>query len=634
MIRWTLVGALVFSVLVGAMVASNSANTDTPTQVIGRPMNVLDHRGNIHSISPTSTDVARVFVFLTGECPIATAYVPTLQALSESIEKNHPNVSMYAVWADRTKNPAEVAKFAAEYQVELPILLDLDGSLASSLRPTHVPEAFVLDSKGNVAYRGRIDDVYNDLGRRKPEATVHDLADAVNTVAEGRAVATNRTAPVGCLFELPPAMKADDSQVTYNRDVAPILFANCMSCHREGEIAPFPLTSYEHAAKRAAQIARVVDRRLMPPWLPAQNHGEFVDQRVLTDEQIAVLKKWAETGREQGDPLDLPTAPTFASGWQLGEPDLIVEMPEEFEISADGPDIYQNFVIPVDIPEDKLVAGIQFVPGNPRVVHHCLLYLDGKGQARALDAKTPQVGYSTFGGPGFLPSGSIGGWSPGSTPRRMPEGHGRSLKKGSDLVMQIHYHPTGKIERDRSKVAIYFTDRPKRAVEAIWLSRHNHDIAPGDSEYRLEASLTLPCDITMFGVIPHMHLLGRTIVAKAVLPDGKQIDLVSISNWDFNWQDDYRFASPVRLPAGTRLEVAAMYDNSDGNPSNPSTPPRRVTWGEETNDEMLYCFFLISTDSRTEFRTLISQVLMSEVASRAKARAAMWSQSPSATTKE
>jgi hypothetical protein len=309
----------------------------------------------------------------------------------------------------------------------------------------------------------------------------------------------------------------------------------------------------------------------------------------------------------------------------MGEPDLILEMPSEFEVPADGPDVYQNFVIPLEISEDKLVAGVEFVPGNPRVVHHSLLFLDANGQARKLDAKTPEIGYSTFGGPGFIPTGSIGGWSPGKSPRRLPDGYGRPLRKGSDLVMQIHYHPTGKVERDRSKVAVYFVESPQHAVEAIWVSSHNHDIPPGESDYRLKSSYALPCDVTMFGVIPHMHLLGQMMKVDAVLPDGTRRDLIDIPRWDFNWQDDYRFAKPLQLPAGTRLEVEASYDNSADNPSNPSSPPKQVTWGEGTNDEMLYCFFLVATKNPSDFRSLITQVLINEVSSRAKAKAVLWS---------
>jgi hypothetical protein len=333
----------------------------------------------------------------------------------------------------------------------------------------------------------------------------------------------------------------------------------------------------------------------------------------LTSHQKETLRLWGEGERAEGNPADLPPAPQFVPGWRLGKPDLVLEMSDEFVIPADGPDIFQNFVIPIDLPASKLVAATDFVPGNPRVVHHSLLFLDSNRIARKLDAKTPEPGYSSFGDPGFMPSGSIGGWSLGKTPRRLPNGLGRDLQKGSDLVMQVHYHPSGKRETDRSKVAVYFVDKPKNVAADIWASAFTHDIPPGEKNYRLKASYTLPNEVLMLGVVPHMHLLGRSMRAVAKLPDGSERLLIDVPHWNFNWQDDYRFARPFKLPKGTRLNVEATYDNSSDNPSNPSNPPQRVTWGEETTDEMLYCFFFVATDSPGDLMPILGDVLMREV---------------------
>lgn len=617
-------GLLRVFMIVSSVIWLAANSPDAAANPFRQPLHVLDHMGKVHALSSDSDHVARVFVFLTDECPVSKSYIPTLRRLSQQWQQATPRIALYGVWADATTAPQDIAKFAEEYEVEFPLLLDIDRALGKELQPRHVPEAFVLDSDEQLIYRGRIDDTHTDLGRRRAQPTVNDLADAVAATIEGKPVVPSETTAIGCLYEIPPSDRPGSPPVTYTRDVAPILFAHCVICHREGEIAPFPLTSYEDAAKRAQQIAAVVDRRLMPPWIPAQVHGEFKQQRTLTEQQIETLKHWATSGREVGDPHDLPVPPQFDSGWRMGTPDLILEMAEAFEVPADGPDVYQNFVIPVDIPNDKMVAGIQFVPGNANVVHHSLLYLDTNGKARQLDAKTAEPGYSTFGGPGFLPTGSIGGWSPGTSPQRLPAGFGRPLKKGSDLVMQIHYHPSGKIERDRSKVAVYFVDNPQHAVQGIWVSNHSHDIAPGEKDYRLESSLTLSCDVTLFGIIPHMHLLGNTMEAVAVMPDGSRVRLVDIPRWDFHWQDDYRFVKPLKLAAGTRLEVKASYDNSTDNPSNPNSPPQRVTWGEGTTDEMFYCFFLVAADSPDQLKSLLRDVMLAEIASRAKAKSSRW----------
>lgn len=555
-----------------------------------------DQTGSIHQLAPKSRKSVRVFIFMSGECPVSRSYFPVLNELYVKWGKNQEDIQLMGVWADVTQSPQQVAQYAEEFGIDYPILLDRDAEMGKALKPTNIPEVFVLNGEGKIAYRGRIDDRYLELGRSKPEPTEHTLANAVDAVKAGIGVAVAFQEPVGCYYELPPMPKPGEADLTYNRDIAPILNANCVVCHREGEVGPFPLTSYMDAAKRARQIGRVVDMKLMPPWKAAQDHGEFEGQRTLTDHEIETLKAWAKTDRVEGDPKDLPPTPKFADDWHLGPPDMILEMEKPFEVPAGGPDLFQNFVIDYEIPEDKLVATVEFKPGDASVVHHSILYLDNSGKARQKDAKTPEPGYSTFGGPGFVPSGSIGGWSPGKTPRPLPDGLGRKMGKRSDLVMQIHYHPSGKATKDRSRVGIYFVDKPKNEAFAVWTSSFELDIPPGEANYQAKATYTLPTDLTMLSCIPHMHLLGQEMTVTAKLPDGTTQQLIHVPQWDFNWQDEYMYAKPFKLPAKTVLEVVARYDNSDGNPSNPSSPPERVTFGEQTTDEMLYCFFLVAVD--------------------------------------
>jgi len=579
-----------------------------------------DHQGNVHQIAVNSRKAVRVFVFMTGECPISRTYFPVLNDLYREWGKNEQDIQLLGIWADVTQSPKEVAGMVNEFSLEFPVLLDRDASLGKALEPTTVPEVFVFDQHGKMAYRGRIDDRFLQLGSRKPEANEETLKQAVQKVAAGLPVPQPFTKPVGCYYELPPMPSPQEATLTFNRDIAPILNANCVVCHREGEVGPFTLTSYMDAAKRARQIARVVDTKLMPPWKAAQVHGEFEGQRTLTDREIETLKAWAKSDRAQGDPSDLPPTPTFASDWVLGEPDLVLEMQEEFDVSAGGADIFRNFVIPYEIPEDKLVAAVQFKPGDTSVVHHSILYLDRSGKARAKDKAAPGPGYSTFGGPGFVPAGSIGGWSPGKTPRPLPDGLGRKMHHDADLVMQIHYHPSGKATKDRSKVGIYFVDKPKNEAFAIWTSSFDLDIPPGAENYQATASYKLPAEVTLLSCIPHMHLLGQRMTATAHLPDGTSKVLIDVPQWDFNWQDEYMLADPIALPAGTKIEVVATYDNSEGNPSNPSSPPRRVTFGEETTDEMLYCFFLVAAKEKSAIPVVAGDVFTQEVLRRSAHR--------------
>jgi hypothetical protein len=433
--------------------------------------------------------------------------------------------------------------------------------------------------------------------------------------AEASAGASTTTAPAEAASRrdgpTPPAVAADPSPApTFSADVAPILFDNCVSCHRPGEVAPFTLLTYEDARKRAKTIARVTDDRFMPPWKAEPGHGDFVGVRRLTDSQISTLRAWADAGAPEGDPSQTPAPPKFADGWQLGEPDLVVTMPEPFAVPADGADVYRCFVLPLDLDDDQYVEAVEYRPGNRKVVHHAIFFLDDSGKARDLDAKEPGIGYERMGGPGFTPSGSLGGWAPGYTPERLPPGVARSVKKGSDLVLQVHLHPTGKPESERSTIGIHFAKKPpEKLLISIPRGIRRLDIPAGDADYRIEDGFALPWAAELIGITPHAHLLCREIKVDATLPDGGQRPLIWIRDWDFNWQAQYQYAETVRLPMGTRLSLSFAYDNSAANPAQPSDPPRRVRWGEQTTDEMAIIFFhaLIDPEMETLLRGFLQR---------------------------
>ena len=395
--------------------------------------------------------------------------------------------------------------------------------------------------------------------------------------------------------------------LTFTKDIAPILFANCASCHRAGEVAPFTLTSYADAAKRAKTIASVVGKRVMPPWKAAPGPA-YVDECRLTDDQIGAIQQWATEGAKEGNPADLPALPKFPDGWRNGEPDLVIEMPEAYTVPAEGRDIYRNFVIPTGFTEDKWLAAVEIRPGNRRVVHHVLVHLDVSGKARELDAKDPGPGYRSGGGIGFPSAGQIGLWAPGNVARRTPDGIGVNVPKQADVVIQVHYNLTGKPETDRTQIGLYFVKGPvdKRARLHQLASRIN--IPAGDANYTTSASMPVPADVTLRSVLPHMHLLGRDIKVFATLPDGKELPLVHIPEWDFNWQMGYYFQAPVKLPRGSKVTLEARYDNSDQNPRNPNSPPKAVRWGEQTTDEMClaYLNYTVDSESLTQGKTVPS----------------------------
>lgn len=381
---------------------------------------------------------------------------------------------------------------------------------------------------------------------------------------------------------------ASKSAVTFNQHIAPLVLEKCARCHRPGEMAPFSLLTYEDVSWRADLIADVTARRYMPPWLPVAGHGEFAGDRTLSDEEIALFSHWIESGLQEGEPGSAPPEPKWTEGWQLGEPDLILSMPE-YGLSADGPDVFRNFVIPVPVVSTRWVEAVEFRPTNRRVVHHAVIQIDEHGASRHLDEEDPEPGYEGMfaRNTSHHPDGFFIGWTPGKLPRRGVEGAAWPVNPGTDLVFQLHLRPMGRSEEVGASIGLYFSDAPPdRTPVLVMLGSRAIDIPAGATDYTIEDSYVLPVDVRVLGVYPHAHFLGKRMEAFADLPGGKRQWLIRIDDWDFNWQDDYRYARPVFLPQGTTLRMHFTYDNSAENPRNPSRPPKRVVYGPSSSDEM------------------------------------------------
>lgn len=405
---------------------------------------------------------------------------------------------------------------------------------------------------------------------------------------------------VGC-SQAPASLRGADSQpeqVTFCKQIAPILWEHCADCHRAGEVGIFPLLTYEDAVKRAGFLEKITHERRMPPWKPEPGVLPFHGERRLSDKELVLISRWVADGTLEGDPRDLPARPKYSAHWQLGEPDLVLQMAEPFAVPADGRDIYRCFVIPSELTEDRMVSAVEFRPGNRAVVHHAIMFLDAHGNARALDQQDPAPGYRSYGGAGVTPTGGLGAWVPGSEPRHLPAGLAKYVKAGSDLVLQVHYHPSGKPETDQSSVGIYFAKQPtKNLVTGIAVTQPLLRLPANKARCDvLTRCPPLPVDVNLLGISPHMHDLGREFKVTVKLPDGNKLPLIWIKDWDFNWQGTYQFAKPVRLPKGSVVCLHAIYDNSSGNPKNPHNPPREVTWGEQSTDEMCLCGLQVYTD--------------------------------------
>lgn len=423
------------------------------------------------------------------------------------------------------------------------------------------------------------------------------------------------------------SVTADEPVIpTFSKEIAPIVFQHCTGCHRPGEAAPFPLQTYADVKKRGELIEHVVTTRLMPPWKAAPAGVPFKGERRLNDDDLSLFVRWIKAGMPEGDPRDLPVLPDFPSGWQLGEPDLILKMPDSFTVPAEGPDIYRNFAIPTNLSEERWVRAIEFRPSAPTVVHHSLFFIDSTGRARKADDADPKPGFrggmgaimqlrGRETGPMTLMSGrsqrgakaslsgedgpaserrfgSLGGWALGAQPHELPQGLAFHLPERSDLILATHFHPSGKVENEASSIGLYFADAPPaRQFTGIQLppafgAFKDIDIAPGANPYIIEDSFVLPIDVWAFGVGAHAHYLGKSMILTATLPAGETKTLLSIPDWDFAWQEQYTFADFVFLPKGTRLHSHIEYDNSADNPRNPVQPPVRVQFGEESTDEM------------------------------------------------
>jgi hypothetical protein len=400
------------------------------------------------------------------------------------------------------------------------------------------------------------------------------------------------TAALRVLLLFGPTATADlafaDEQITFNKHIAPLVFERCAGCHHPGEVAPFSLLSYSDVKKRDKQIAQVTADKFMPPWKSVEGHGRFLGERRLTAEQIALIGRWVEQGSAEGNRQDLPAAPRFDTGWQLGQPDIVLTMDEPYAIAADGDDIYRNFILKLELPAGKYIKALEYRPNNRRIVHHAVFSSDPTDKSRQADQADPGPGWKgSLNIPGRLFPGSLAAWAPGREPMPLPDGLSMPWKNGTDLVMQLHLHPSGKPEEEQSSVGFFLTDEPpRRSMADVGMIAKGIDIPAGERNYPTRDEFTVPVEMEVLGIFPHMHMIGRDIKLVAHPPEGAAFNLLWIDDWDFNWQSLYQCDPPVKLPAGTKVMLEGVHDNSADNFRNPNHPPKRVTAGEQTTDEM------------------------------------------------
>ena len=391
---------------------------------------------------------------------------------------------------------------------------------------------------------------------------------------------------------------AASQQVTFNRDIAPILFRNCTGCHRPGEAGPFPLLTYKDAKSHARQIAAVTQTRFMPPWLPEPGELKLADELRLTGQQIALIAKWVEGGAMEGAGADLPPAPRFVEGWQIGKPDLVIKAEKPYLLPAKGTDQYWNFIFRTPVNQTRWLKAMEIRPGDKHVVHHANVLVDRMQSAR-LQESSPGAGFAgmeiKIESEAFDPDSHFLFWKPGTVPYAEPDGMALRLDAGTDLVLNIHLQPSGKPQWIQPSLGLYFTDRPATLYPMLVQLENDRkiDIPAGAKDFIVTDEFTVPEDMDLLAIYPHAHYVGRDLQAFATYPDGTKKSLIHIPEWNLNWQAVYRYATPVELPAGTVVSMRYSYDNTDGNPLNPNDPPKRVTGGNSSSDEMAHLWLQV-----------------------------------------
>lgn len=589
-----------------------------------------DEKGQARALYDLKDQKAIVLLFLSFECPVSTSYSQPLSDMNREYAKH--GVRFIGLTVNEDETAAEVAKQAESFKLGFPVYLDKGLTAARAVEADFTPEAFVLDGKFVLRYRGRIDDAWTARLKKHSQVTRQDLRQVIGELLSGRPVAEPATLAIGCSIDRDAKAIAQNGPVTYYRDVLPILQAHCQSCHRPGEVGPFSLMSYRQAVNWAPDIKSYTQKRFMPPWKPTAGVA-FHNERRLSDSDIATLARWVDAGTPAGDPATAPPARVFTDGWHLGNPDVVLKPADEFVVGPTGKDRFRCFVLPTNLADDVYVTAVEIRPGNPRVVHHVLLFIDTMRQGRKLeeaekdrkptvsvDALHPEPapnpewdkgpGYTVAMGIGFLPQGGLLGWAPGILPRYLPDNAGFLLPKGCDVIMQVHYHRNGRLERDQTQVGLYLAKKPIDRPYAGGVVaggkgtgpfRLFFSIPPGEEKFKLSGEAWAHKDFTLYSLSPHMHMLGKEIHLTMTPPDGPKQKVISIGEWDYNWQEIYFLKEPIKVKAGTHFELEAIYDNSDKNSMNPFNPPRRITFGEQTFNEMCFVFLGGTNVEHTSF---------------------------------
>ena len=540
------------------------------TDVAGKQGKLSDHRGKVVVVCMTTVG-----------CPVSKKYAPVLAGLEAKYRDR--GVKFLVVnptrheSADDMKSSVAASGFAGRY------VHDPEAKWARALSATSSTDAFVIDGARTLVYRGAVDDQFG-LGYALARPRRQFLAEAIEAALKGERPTTPATSAPGCDLTLPAAAASEARQqaITYHNRVSRIIQQNCVECHREGENGPFTLTSYADVKGNLATVKRVVRRGVMPPWFPSSEVGHWANDRSLTPRDRDDLVAWVDAGAPQGDPADAPAPVQFATGWRIGKPDAVFELPHAIKVPATGAMEYQRVAVQTHLPEDKWVKAVEIRPTSPAVVHHVLVFV-------VYPPNHPKLGSQPRYKDGL--DGYFAGLVPGQGHAILPPGVAKLLPKEALLVFQIHYTPNGTATEDRPKIGVVYADGPPEhelSTRGVFNTRFR--IPPGHDNFAVTATHAFRNPVRLLSFNPHSHVRGKAFKYEVIYPDGRTETVLDMPRYDFNWQMEYQLARPLDLPAGARLKVTGWYDNSDKNPANPN-PRATVRFGDQTWDEMMIGYF-------------------------------------------
>lgn len=553
------------------------ADTKPATKTV-KAFRLDDSTGKAWAFADAKDKKAVVVFFLGTECTVNNQYSLALTNLAN--EYSDKGVAFVGINSNAHDTPTRIAAYVKEHKIPFAVLKDSGNVVGDDFGAKRTPEAFVLSPAGNVMYQGRIDDQIG-IGFRRKEPTRRDVAVALDEILAGKAVSKPATEVSGCLIARAIVPKAT-GKYTYTKDIARILQNRCQECHRAGHVAPMALSKYEDALSWQGMIREVIDDNRMPPWHADPKHGTFDNARVLSAAERETILTWIKDGCPKGDPKDLPAEKSWPKGWMIGKPDVVFDMPTTFDVPAKTPKngiSYKYYTVKTNFDEDRWVQAAEARPGAREVVHHIIVYVTDAKRGRDKGLRKDGIGN------GFLTA-----YAPGDMPLILKPGQAKKLPKGATLVFQMHYTPDGIERNDRSSVGLIFAkELPKVEVRTRGIAQQLFRIPAEAKDHPVASRSTFAEEVELLTMLPHMHVRGKSFEYVATYPDGKTETLLSVPRYDFNWQSNYRLTKPLKLPAGTRIDCRATFDNSDDNPNNPDSKSA-VYWGDQTWQEMMIGF--------------------------------------------